>query len=324
MKKIFLLILGLMNGMFIFAQNPQFNVGDTIAWLDTISFEEPTPYIQIIPTAANIWQIGKPQKVFFNNAYSPPNAIVTDTVADYPKNNLSYFDLYIGNFNFPDWFYPMDIFIDFRHKFDTDTLKDGGYISVSWDYGQTFMNVIEDTVYPGSSPAFNFWPGSTNIYSKSDVLYNGEFGFSGKSNGWVHSSLAWHFIPVKNDFIAPDTMIIRFNFISDSIDHPKEGWMIDQIRLFSVDVGSGIPEADQNGIRIFPNPFKESATVLLPEKFKEINYRLFDNTGRLVRSEAIANADHFIIRKNNLDTGIYLLKMILDGNKTVSRRVVIL
>ncbi|MDA3953800.1 MAG: transposase [Bacteroidales bacterium] len=34
-----------------------------------------------------IWQIGTPNKTFFDSAYSSPNAIITDTVNYYPINN---------------------------------------------------------------------------------------------------------------------------------------------------------------------------------------------------------------------------------------------
>ncbi len=39
----------------------------------------------------NIWQIGRPQKILFNLAFSIPNAIVTDTLNTYPINDTSSF-----------------------------------------------------------------------------------------------------------------------------------------------------------------------------------------------------------------------------------------
>ena len=32
----------------------------------------------------NVWQIGQPQKTVFNQAYSLPNALMTDTINSYP------------------------------------------------------------------------------------------------------------------------------------------------------------------------------------------------------------------------------------------------
>jgi hypothetical protein len=42
----------------------------------------------------NIWQIGKPQKPFFDCAYSYPRAIVTATILNYPPHNYSIFYLF--------------------------------------------------------------------------------------------------------------------------------------------------------------------------------------------------------------------------------------
>ena len=137
MKKLILILAFLGTALIVFPQVPVNDFpGDTVGIWTVITFEEPSPYIHINPSAQNIWQIGAPQKIFFNSAYSVPNTIVTDTINFYPVNNQSSFDLYVGAFNMGGmwgWNYPLDIFIDFRHKYDTDTLIDGGYITVSWD-----------------------------------------------------------------------------------------------------------------------------------------------------------------------------------------------
>jgi len=135
MKKIYILITALLVSNLIFAQ------WDDINW-DTIKFENPYQYIEIGSTPDNIWEIGEPNKLFLDSAFSFPKAIITDTNDFYPTSNNSFFDLYIGNYNI-DWF-PDDIFIEIKHKFDTDTLKDGGYITVSYDMGETWANIIDD------------------------------------------------------------------------------------------------------------------------------------------------------------------------------------
>ena len=78
-----------------------------MGYYESISFDPPNPiYISInVPdstifkidtsVAGNIWQIGKPHKTIFDSAYSRPDAIVTDTIHDYPANNLSTFAIKI-------------------------------------------------------------------------------------------------------------------------------------------------------------------------------------------------------------------------------------
>ncbi len=300
------------------------NVGDTVGIWHVINFDTPYNYIHMDTSIQNLWQVGPPQKTFFSSAYSPSKAIVTDTVTDYPVNNHSYFDLYVGNFNF-NGLYPFDIFIDFRHKFDTDTLKDGGYITVSWDKGLTWMNVIKDSVYMyGITPGSNWFNESINLYTTNDTLYNGEFGFSGRSNGWVHTSMAWHGIPVKLSFPL-DTMIVRFNFISDGVNHPKEGWMIDNIRLFSIDLGSGIHDLlnNNNIINVFPNPFNKSTEISLDKVYEQVNLEVYDVQGKFVEMKCYSNCNKINYSGNHLNSGLYLFKITLDNNFIDTKRVLI-
>jgi hypothetical protein len=293
-------------------------VGDTLGPWATITFEEASEYISIQASAQNLWQIGKPQKTMFNEAYTIPNAMVTDTLNFYPVNNQSAFDLYIGAFN-TSWNYYDDLFIDLRHKFDTDTLLDGGFITASWDHGQSWMNIIDDTIsqqFYFASPAQNWgmW-GNNNLYTSENTLFNGEHGFSGKSNGWVHSCMAWYNLPVKHgDFFPPDTMIIRFNFVSDNIQNNKEGWMIDQIRIYSIDLGSDIREnlSTASRIQVVPNPLKTSATISLGLLYDQVAYQLVDPSGRILQQGNPGKCSEFQIHRGNLSPGIYLLT-ISDG-----------
>jgi hypothetical protein len=294
-------------------------IGDTLGPWTTITFEEPSEFIQILPTPGNIWQIGEPQKTFFNSAYTVPNAIITGTTGFYPVNNLSSFTLLISQEN-SNYQYPMNLFIDFRHKFDTDTLKDGGFISVSWDLGQTWNNILDDSlsgwwfVSPFRPETFVF--GNTNLYSKTDTLCNGEHGFSGKSNGWVHSCVAWYDLPVTDsDNWPPDTMLLRFNFVSDGNQNDREGWMIDQIRIFSLDLGSGTGD-EQAGIKakISPNPVLSDAFVTLDKVYDRVDYTIYDLSGKTLLNGTVENSNQFPILNRNFNPGIYMIKIKAGGS----------
>ncbi|MFW6020171.1 MAG: hypothetical protein ACOCPM_06280, partial [Bacteroidales bacterium] len=90
-----------------------------------------------------------------------------------------------------------------------------------------------------------------NLYTDTDSLAGQKFGFSGNSGGWITTQFGWQYAVVKNN--PSDTMIIRFNFVSDSIDNPKEGWMIDNIRLHTIRP-TGIQTTEQPGFQLYPNP----------------------------------------------------------------------
>jgi hypothetical protein len=306
------------------------SVGDTLGPWTTINFEESSPYIQNSPSMQNMWMIGKPQKTLFNQAFSVPNAMVTELMSFYLPNNHSSFDLYIGDFN-SNWMFRWNLFIDFRHKIDSDTLHDGGFITISWDKGKSWMNILDDTIgrqfyciTPGQ--ASRFW-GNTNLYHLTDTLYNGEHGFSGSSNGWIHSCMAWYNLPVKHaDIVPPDTMILRFNFISDNIHHNREGWMIDDIRIFSLDLGSGINESSKGSIHahVTPNPLKNNALVTLDKMYEHVEYLLIDPSGRILQTGKPGKCREFTIQRGGLSPGIYLFKLTSGNNISEVTRIIVI
>ena len=70
------------------------SVGQTVYYpLDSCNFDNSIcSQISVSTDTQNIFQIGAPHKLFFGNAYSQPNAIMTDSVHPYKKNNFSYFN----------------------------------------------------------------------------------------------------------------------------------------------------------------------------------------------------------------------------------------
>lgn len=316
MKKLFLILAISLIILQLFAQQ------EKIIW-DTITFEEPYEYLQIDTSNQNIWQIGEPNKLFFDSAFSTTNAVVTDTSNFYPLNNNSHFDLKIGKFN-SDW-YSHNNFIEIKHKFDTDTLKDGGFIEVSYDEGQTWTNIINDTArFYGVSPGEYSWL-KENLYSDNDTLFNGEFGFSGRSNGWITTIFSWYDIPChikSNRYFEGDTMIVRFNFISDNIENNKEGWMIDDIKLYSVDLGGGINELKSLKFIITPNPMNETATVKL-NNYNKIKLSILNMQGQLMSQNRYFNNQSITIHRDKLNSGIYFVKIKSDNNSIGIKKLIV-
>lgn len=286
-------------------------------YLDTISFEDVYPNLEMDTSVQNIWEIGRPQKIYFDSAHSSLTAIVTDTVNNYPINNHSFFDVKTGYFNYGS-FYAYDVFLGINHKYDTDSLLDGCYITVSHDYGQTWTNIMNDSAsysYGGYwciTPRDGF---NENMYNNyADSLFNGEWGFSGKSDGWGWSSFGWHECPVKSPpSTAPDTMIVRFNFISDSIDTNKEGWMIDNIVLFAIPLGGNVEVAKQEELKVYPNPSSDLITVQLKRPYQEVELFLYSLEGVLLKKNKFENTRLGEMNVSDLPRGAYLLRGKCDG-----------
>lgn len=145
MKSIFLLIVLIIPGFSLFSQ--RWYTEDS--W-DTLFFESPSPYIRIDSSADNIWQRANPSKIKFDSAWSGDYVMITDSSEFYPVNNHSCFELVLGSHNIRT--YPHSIYIQFQHKYDTDTTRDGCYLTVSWDNGETWSNIIKDKEYPEAIP----------------------------------------------------------------------------------------------------------------------------------------------------------------------------
>lgn len=294
------------------AQGTEFN------W-DTVDFENGMDYLFIDTSETNTWHVCKPEKSFFDSAYSPTRAVLTDSAGYYPVSNHSFFDLYIGTFNIP-W-YPHDIYIEITHKYDTDTLRDGGFITVSCDGGKTWMNIINDEMCIGIGPMHT----GKNLYSQYDTLFTGEPGFSGRSDGWIKTEFAWYVAITKRTMNEPvDTMIVRFNFISDSIPSDKEGWMIDDIRLFSVDIGGEINNSYPSGhFRVFPNPAVSEVNLEFDKIYHSIDIEIFDLSSKIIGKSFFRGPDNCKLDCTGLNSGIYVLRIILDSEEICYHKLLI-
>ncbi len=301
MKKLYLFFIAVLIINITNAQNKAY--GDT-TWVDSIDFESPYINLSIDTSAQNLWQIGVPSQIILDSAYSPIHAIMTDTTNNYPINNHSYFDItLIRDYTEPVFMF-WNLGISIRHKFNTDTLKDGGFLSISYDHGQNFINVIEDySINYGVPP--NPWSplGPSYIYSFNDTLIDGNYGFSGNSDGWIKSGFFWYNMMVKNTKSWGDTAIIRFNFISDSVNTDKEGWLIDDIRFFWADIGGNVNETINNSnCKIYPNPTTGKITI---QAENIIGVEVMDITGKTIKYTVIASKAKQSAQNNEIATGYH-------------------
>lgn len=273
----------------------------------TISFEGVSTLIQIDTSYAdNIWQIGSPNKVVFDSAYSAPNTIVTDTVAFYPVNNLSSFTLQIPFLNSIDM-----VDVNFRHKYDTQAGQDGGYIELSCDSGNTW-HILHSGLFQ-EVDSTNI-PYDAYIYSESDTLYNGKPAFSGQSTEWDWGNISFPCMVAKTDMYC----LLRFTFSSDSVDSQHDGWMIDDISIMHI-VCSGIEETTRSNVSISPNPISDKAVFQLLEdlQVRDGLIEVFDSYGRIVDTRKGITGNRFEYNVNGIKSGIYSYRLV-DGDNFLS------
>lgn len=276
--------------------------------IDGIDFETPLLYVQFDYTKYeilmgrhpnNIWQIGKPQKTFFDSAYSAKNALVTDTINPYPKNAYSYFDVKLYDMQWLGGGEVCDF--SFWHKYQTEKGKAGGYILASIDNGTTWNKIID------SNNRLNFcevcqFTQANGLYKYIDTLDNGISAFSGTSKGWEQVFWIFGTYGVKRQPF--DTLILRFIFQSDNSTNVADGWMLDNISLHTT-FGSSIYTNTKNNLSIYPNPAQGNTTLQTTNGEDIENITIKDVLGKEVYTQKAINQNAITLNISHLPKGCY-------------------
>jgi hypothetical protein len=273
----------------------QINWGPSFYRLYYCDFDTVCESVRLYPSNPdNLWQIGRPQKAVFDSAYSPINALITDTIHPYTKGNYSYFDVvYVA-----DYYNPV---LSFYHRWDMDSLSEGGWIDISYDNGLSWQNVRDDNV------TF-WWINSENLYAVTDTMNNGTPAFTGQSSGWVQTQIQWMwYIGVKGGPMPNygDTIIWRFNFLSDTTETNRDGWMIDDLEVFNVTPWGGIDEyCSGKPLEIAPNPVRDALYITNPDG-AELRAEIYTGDGRLVFKSVTLSGTHPHLDVSALHSGVY-------------------
>lgn len=280
----------------------------SVALFDTLDVMTDTSLIVLDTTGQNrLWQRGLADKPPFNLP-APVNGIVTDSLLTYPTSQSAHFLIKI----------PMDMgslpatLLFFEHRFETDTLTEGGKIEFSCDQGANWT--------PIGFNALHDQGGSMNFSGIDDqTLWDqNNYTFSGSNGSWTWSGIQWVWytpvmrpddnrgggIPCWN----MDSLYVRFTFESDDVETGKAGWMIRNIVVGSNDIGSGLERVDQNLMSLRPNPTNGILKVDLPngEAIQQIIVQQV--TGRTM---AVFGRNQ-IPDISHLDSGLYLIRVETD------------
>lgn len=254
-----------------------------------IDFEDTTTVDRVIIDTTsninNIWQIGHPNKTIFNTAHSNPNAIVTDTANPYPTNDTSSFTvIHIASIGW-EMSYPPWIDIGGYYYVNSDSLTDYGFIDFSPDLGNTWY--LADSSLG--------WCMGGRVMELPTL--------TGNSNGWKHF---YYCLQAPYPVAMGDTILYRFNFISDSIQTNKGGLMFDNLHF--EDYYSGIEEVqNDNLISVFPNPASDKLRIHVNSKVTDkIKIQIFNYAGQMLYENE--NYKGQSINTHQFSNGIYFLK----------------
>ncbi len=202
-----------------------------------------------------------------------------------------------------------------------DSLTDIGVIEASYDSGMSWVSLNDTSIFA----SFFMWESD---YHESTGTYTPHLlTTTGKSDGWIRSTFLWQWsMPVRTDtiIIPPSSLMVRFTFMSDSINNNKEGWMIDDITILSNTACSSIEEWDnKNFINVSPNPFREKTVLHTNFKLKNGVMILYNTFGQEVYREVNCSGNRFILNRNELPSGIYNV-CFLEDNQMIARKKILI
>jgi hypothetical protein len=267
-KSLFTLMLLLITFL---ATHAQFDRDTVIAgWSSTwfvLNFDNPNlGLIEFDPPENNVWQIGKPQKEPFA-PFNGTGAIMTDTshMLDSALEHsfiLKFHRLTESN-AVSEWY------VNFKHIYQFDSLVSGGYISISYDKGASWKNVVyDDYLYDDSTGTMALM---ARLYDSTTIINNGQPALtgSGKTNGEYVTGIDKFFSCTIWDAVLVYDIWVKFTYINTGNHNPHAGWMIDdftyEIITWCEYIYNDIEDENNAEVQIYPNPVKNKVTVNYPE-----------------------------------------------------------
>lgn len=255
-------------------------------------------YVHIDTTGGNTWQIGKPDKLYFALAATVPNVIVTDTLHPHPINDTSSFTVGISKDVIDEAYWGI-LAIRWYQKLDLVPKHGWGMVEFSIDTGNTWQNAF-DNPYVYNFYGFN----ASNV----DTIHSSKRAFTGTDINWRD---IW-FCFSSSYLSLTDSMIIRYTFISDSVDSAKSGWMIDNF-LVNITYAHTLVKTPHNNdkIMVYPTITSNIVNIEAPKvaEFHIIeDLQLINVEGKVVQQHKMCPTK-FYIDVSGHPSGMYYLKV---------------
>ena len=300
---LFLLLIGSVYGQGIIVPHGHLILKDTLAVYPLNSWIT-------IPESNTAWEIGIPYKSGMNDTYDGFPALVTGLENNYSLNSSDYFEVKI-----PYMYIWGEGILSFWHKYDTDSLKDGGFIELSRDGGNTWANLVNSKF--GISCIYN------GLYSSKDTIDGGIPAFTGKSDSWQKVELYWWWMALTHTKSAgsSDGIILRFKFISGTDSKPKGGWEINHFEFNGYDVSGGMDYVSNRSIVVSPNPANDKIKISIPDFNSNLIFRLYSQNGiKLLDIPLTMNSTAVSIK--NFANGVYIYTIARDNVLIKSGQIV--
>lgn len=250
------------------------------------------------------WQVGAPQKGVFTSAWSPPNALVTDTLLPHVDSTTCYAEFTLVA-AWPD----VGRSLSFRQRLDLD--QDFSYGTIEAFSGSlgAWHDLSQHPELVTSFEGLDYGPMSDSLLS-----------FTGVSNGWELVQL--YFGCLKFYPYPPETLRLRFVFHAGANLAGRDGWMIDDVAVTAATCYGAVDEHGQPTAMISPNPAGDLVMLeLTSAPLGPMTLELFRADGALLRRERLKGARH-TLDLAALPDGPYVIRIIGGHGQLVDRLVI--
>ncbi|NOZ47448.1 MAG: cellulase family glycosylhydrolase [Chlorobi bacterium] len=182
--------------------------------------------------------------------------------------------------------------------YDEDMISIMDSLSLSWNY-YNYKNIKGTT----NTQAFYYTDNTNEFVQMLSSLQTGTL-FSSFSQQYLDFVLAS--IETPNLFIKHNLK----NMLSNKMCLPQS------INVYNE---NGISD-----IKIYPNPFNTSATIVLSKKVVDAKLYIYDISGNLLKTESLKNCKEFVIMGNEFSSGTYFISVVEDFIIIGQGRVVLL
>lgn len=270
--------------------------------------------------------------VFLTGPWADPNGIddamtatangtnYGDGVTDNERLGMSRFVYYINDFSVTG---NPSAAIDF-YNYLSGTWKD----TTPWTYGGTghLTGVQCDYMFPGTSDPLGYgtngvpqapWDETSAGSFPGDRRGLGSFGpFTFQPGAVQEIDFAYVYGRATSggNLASVAVMQDRIDSVRSKFNGPITGCGCSGI--------TGISSlTNDNSFDIYPNPSSQNITVNYTSSSKNVNIKIYDATGRLIKEIRDLNSGETMISLDGLNNGIYLLSL-QDGNNIITKRFI--
>ena len=283
-------------------------------------------YTDSILDSLGVWQIGQPNKPFFDSAYSLPTAIVTRLDSSLQPNTKASFIITVP-YRFHYW---GGALLTFENKYVLDSAHGRAYVEFSIDSGMHWHSIFLRSYQTQGGYSVENGQEYFCIISCQQVQVDSQYimpptwwhnvpqdttdqglaYFTGTDTTWTQDTIV---IPAgcifKTEPLNP--LMLKFTVVTDSNSVPTAGWMIDNMKFIANPYYcyNGINEINSSHLRVYPDPATDAFHLSISnEPYSDYELLLYDLSGRAVMRRSFSGQE-VMIQRGDISPGAYFIQV---------------